>query len=48
MKADMGYAALKKTVSDIDGFIPECVKSNFGTPDFIPIQGRSYPPVSFR
>ncbi len=40
MKADMGYAALKNTVSDIDGFILECVKSNFGTPNFIPIQGR--------
>lgn len=40
MKADMGYAALKNTVCDIDGFILECVKSNFGTPNFIPIQGR--------
>ena len=30
----------QNTINDIDGMIPECVKSNFGTPDFIPIQGR--------
>lgn len=40
IKADLGYAALKSTINDIDGLILECVKSNFGTPDFIPIQGR--------
>lgn len=25
---------------DIDGVFLDCVKSNFGTPDFIPLEGR--------
>lgn len=40
IKADLGYASLKSSVDVIDGVVMECVKSNFGTPDFIPIQGR--------
>lgn len=40
IKADMGYAPLKYTLSWIDGISLDCVKSNFGTPDFIPVQGR--------
>lgn len=40
IKADMGYLPLRNTMDHIDGVIIECVKSNFGTPDFIPIQGR--------
>ena len=40
IKADLGYVSLKLAVGDIDGVVMECVKSNFGTPDFIPIQGR--------
>lgn len=40
LKADMGYAPLKNTIYDIDSIFLDCVKSNFGTPDFIPIQGR--------
>lgn len=40
IKADMGYAPLKNAIANIDGISLDCVKSNFGTPDFIPIQGR--------
>ena len=40
IKADMGYAPLKNTIGDIDGIFLDCVKSNFGTSNFIPIQGR--------
>lgn len=40
LKADKGYASLEDVFSDIDGMALECVKSNFGTPDFIPMQGR--------
>lgn len=40
IKADLGYAPLRSTIRDIDGIVLECVKSNFGTTEFIPIQGR--------
>ena len=40
IKADMEYAPLKNTIGDIDGIFLDCVKSNFGTSNFIPIQGR--------
>ena len=40
IKADMRYAPLKNTIGDIDGIFLDCVKSNFGTSNFIPIQGR--------
>ena len=39
IKADMGYAPLKNTIGDIDGIFLDCVKSNFGTSNFIPIKG---------
>ena len=35
----MGYAPLKNTIGDIDGIFLDCVKSNFGTSNFIPIKG---------
>ena len=40
IKADIGYVPLKNTICDIDGIFLDCVKSNFGTSNFIPIQGR--------
>lgn len=40
IKADLAYAPLKPIGTDIEGISLDCVKSNFGTPDFIPIQGR--------
>ena len=40
IKADLGYEPLKNIIRHIDGIYLDCVKSNFGTPDFIPIQGR--------
>lgn len=41
VKADMGYAGVSRHMpTDELGIRIECVKSNFGTPDFIPIQGR--------
>lgn len=39
-KADKGYASLEDVFPDIDGVVLECVKSNFGTSEFIPMQGR--------
>lgn len=38
VKADLGYKGLQDVFGDIDGVFPDCVKSNFGTPDFIPIE----------
>lgn len=38
-KADKGYVSLETVFSHIDGMVPDCVKSNFGTSDFIPMQG---------
>lgn len=40
LKANMEYSPLKNTIYDIDSIFLDCVKSNFGTPDFMPIQGR--------
>ena len=40
IKADMEYAPLKNTIGDIDGIFLDCVKSNFSSSNFIPIQGR--------
>lgn len=40
IKADLGYAFLSPSLANTDMPVLECVKSNFGTPDFIPIQGR--------
>ena len=37
VKADYGYRGID---SALDGFVVECVKSNFGTQRFIPISGR--------
>ncbi len=37
VKADHGYRGIDST---LDGFTIECVKSNFGTHQFIPISGR--------
>ena len=37
VKADHGYRGID---SALDGFVVECVKSNFGTQRFIPISGR--------
>lgn len=40
-KADMGYAGpLARVLSESSFVALECVKSNFGTPEFIPIDGR--------
>lgn len=40
-KADMGYAGpLTRVLSESSFVSLECVKSNFGTPEFIPIDGR--------
>lgn len=40
VKADLGYRSLESALEKIDGITLECVKSNFGTPRFIPVQGR--------
>lgn len=40
VKADLGYRSLESALEKIDGITLECVKSNFGTPRFIPLQGR--------
>lgn len=41
IKADMGYPGLSRHLPLEElGIKLDCVKSNFGTPDFIPIQGR--------
>lgn len=40
VKADLGYKGLSGLFGDIDGVCLDCVKSNFGTPHFIPIEGR--------
>lgn len=40
VKADLGYKGLRDVFGDIDGIFLDCVKSNFGSPDFIPIEGR--------
>ncbi|MEF2643959.1 MAG: transposase [Paramuribaculum sp.] len=40
-KADKGYAGpLTRVLSESSTVSLECVKSNFGTPEFIPIDGR--------
>lgn len=40
VKANLGYRSLESALGNIDGVTLECVKSNFGTPRFIPLQGR--------
>lgn len=41
IKGDKGYGgALEKLLPQTCGVVLECVKSNFGTPDFIPMKGR--------
>lgn len=40
IKGDLGYRPLLSTLKNVDGIFLDCVKSNFGTPDFIPINGR--------
>ncbi len=37
IKADNGYPGVDSTT---DGMVVECVESNFGTSDFIPLSGR--------
>ena len=37
VKADQGYRGID---SSLDGIVVECVKSNFGSRDFIPLSGR--------
>lgn len=37
VKADQGYRGID---SSLDGIVVECVKSNFGSQDFIPLSGR--------
>ena len=41
LKADKGYAgSLQRILPECLGLEIQCVKSNFGTPDFIPLEGR--------
>ncbi|MDE5552781.1 MAG: transposase [Muribaculaceae bacterium] len=40
IKADLGYRPLAKTIDNIDDVYLACVQSNFGTYDFITIEGR--------
>lgn len=40
VKGDKGYRALEKTVESILDLVVICVKSNFGTSEFIPLEGR--------
>lgn len=40
IKADLGYRSLVKTFEYIGGVHIDCVQSNFGTSDFIPLEGR--------
>lgn len=41
VKADCGYAGTAKlAVKNINGLKISCVKSNFGTTDFVPLEGR--------
>ena len=40
IKADLGYAFLRPALESTDMPVLECVKSNFGSPHFIPIQCR--------
>ena len=40
LKTDLGYVSLGTALSNIESPVLECIKSNFGTPHFIPINGR--------
>lgn len=40
IKGDLAYVHLDRHLDSFEGITLECVKSNFGTPDFIPIDGR--------